>query len=173
MSTKDNQALSETPRLSAKEPREEEPRGGEISGRFLRLLEEDRTWVRDYKNHQENILYSRINIFIVVSAILIAGFVGVLEVSTPDLRYHVAWLGLGVAGLWIVVILRQWRVTRHLRDLLKVSDPLYRKMKNHRAEKDSRLTKLLSGQAMLFIFLPAIFALFWIFALFSLRLITG
>ncbi|MCP4545425.1 MAG: hypothetical protein GY835_03025 [bacterium] len=134
---------------------------------------ENLKWLRDYKNHQESILYMRINIFIVVSAILIAGFVDV-PIKDLLLRCSVASLGLGVTVLWIVVVLRQWTVTKHLRHfLLKLGnvDPLYRSMRAYRILRDeeSFLTKRLSGETLLFLLLPGVFLLFWVFALYSSR----
>jgi len=103
-------------------------------------------WLREYKMYQETILYSRINIFIVASSILVAAFFGADETC---LRFPMALLGLVVTALWLFVVRRQKQVVDDLRAELQVTDPLYQRLRSAREDKDSQ-EKRSQGQGPLF-----------------------
>ncbi|MCH8045160.1 MAG: hypothetical protein IID44_15730 [Planctomycetes bacterium] len=127
---------------------------------------DDIKWLRDYKLHQENILYSRINIFIVVSSIFVGSFC-ILQ-SQVFLAY-LAWLaGAALTRVLWLAIRRQSMILNDYRDLLYNEDPVYRNWRRYRKWKDKargKEGKPISGQKLMFDYLPRIFGAFWAIAL--------
>ncbi len=119
------------------------------------------SWYYDYKKHQEEILYSRVNIFMVAVSILAAALVAVQE---PLLRLFVAFLGLASTAFWYLAVKRQKEIVGDLRLQLEDADCLYKEMKRFRDRRDEKLKRRISGHWLLFFYLPLIFGVFWILA---------
>lgn len=137
---------------------------------------EEIQWIREYKLHQENILYSRVNIFIVVLSIFVAIFGATIQSGSLDSRSHefayiVLVLAVLLTAFWFSAVHRQNVILIDLRSELKEKDLIY---KNWKAARDSedRNKKLwrrpISGQFLLIYGLPGVFAVFWAVSFFWL-----
>jgi len=128
---------------------------------------DDRQWLRQYKLHQEEILYSRINIFVVVLSIFVAIF-GAAQSQDAVIAFAVLLLGAVLTIVWWLAVHRQNVIVNDYRFRLDVEDPLFRKWREDRWRKDKeegRKRKRVSGQKLVIYVLPSIFGVFWVFAL--------
>ena len=140
--------------------------------------------LREYKKFQEELLYSRINIFIVVSSISAAGF----SASSPDSGlFEFSLVGILVTIIWWINVFRQSVVVEDLREELE-DDPIFRLLRKRRLKQDrargkpskavesetetpkklwfpwwkGRRRGLFSGQYLLVHLLPIVFLVFWV-----------
>ena len=128
---------------------------------------DDLQWLRQYKQHQEEILYSRINIFILVSSIFV-GIFGVVLSQDVKIAFAVSCLGAALTIIWWLAVHRQRVIVNDFRVRLDDTDTYYKECRNDRRTKDKAhrmKRKLISGQRLLIDFLPAVFLLFWMFAI--------
>lgn len=128
--------------------------------------EEKIPWLRKDKMHQENILYTRLNIFILVMSIMFATAVMVWD-KNKCISQIICWFGLLVTILWLIIILRQWQVVNDIRDMLEWSDKyVYQKIRGLREKRDGeKIFRKMSGQKLIFFMFPWIFIIFWIIML--------
>lgn len=141
------------------------------------MSNDDLQWLRQYKIHQENILYSRINIFILVSSIFLGIFGVVLsqDVRSQDVEiaFAVSCLGTIITIVWWLAVHRQRIVVNDLRRRLYKHDTLYRKRRIVRDKLDKKQWKRIrriSGQRLVIDVLPATFLVVWVVAVFWLAL---
>ncbi len=132
--------------------------------------ESDIEWLRQYKMHQENLLYSRINIFL-LSLSLIAAISITVTSSIPIhviiwlklLPLFVSFLGLSLTWAWWFAVSRQRKVVAFYSMLQKKYDPFYDWGVNVRMKIEENVNKVdWHGQSVLVHFLPFSFLLFWI-----------
>lgn len=120
------------------------------------------SWLFDYKMHQENLLYARINIFIVVSSIFLASFATISQSKEFIPSLTVCLLALGVTIIWILNVRRQMFIVNFYAEKLKL-DPTFAEFKKDplRATR-----KGISGQASLGYWVPCMFIIVWVLAIF-------
>lgn len=129
--------------------------------------QEDKAFFRSKLEYQESVLYARINIFIVASAILMNVF-GLLFVTAKiSIANHVVSI-FGIV-LTLVMWLAIWRqsvvvedIRRFLRDA--VQDTAFADLGINRKQLDATRFSP-SGKRLMFTVLPFLFLLFWIGAL--------
>lgn len=124
--------------------------------------EEERQWLRQDKMHQEKILYTRINLSVVVLSILTVAFA---RTQHHLVRIVTGLFGIGLAVIWFLLIHRQRQIVDDLRDMLEASDGTYQKMRRIRSYRDEHMRWHVSGQSLIYRYLPLILIVYWLFLL--------
>lgn len=140
---------------------------------------EEKEWLRQYKMHQEGLLYSRINIFLLSVSLIAAIFMtSAASIFKGSLEAH--WLlqllilflpilGLCLTLAWWFAACRQKEVVDFYSKMQKRSDPFYEWLSILRREiRDTGKKKCYfnkRGQKVLVNLLPKLFFIFWLLAL--------
>lgn len=137
-----------------------------VENPFLNIDSEEICWLREYKIHQETILYTRVNIFVLVMSILIATTL-MAQDKNKLISIIICGFSIVVTVLWFLIIRRQKQVVDDIRDMLLKSDKVVyekiRQLRNLRDKgKDKGKKRRISGQSLLFFGLPLVFTLFWL-----------
>ncbi len=124
-------------------------------------------WLRGYKEFQENILYQRANMSVLVSAILTTIFATIfIKVEKTDtiMKYSICGFGLLVTVILFLSLHRQSKILTCLRDLLKGKDAsVYAEWRKYH---EGKCKSIISGRVLIVYCLPAAFLVFWIGGIF-------
>jgi len=150
-------------------PEKKQPKGSSLKPFFPR--HEDLQWLRDYKNHQDNVLYQRINFFALMLSIFIASVLSIEGNPVAQILFSI--LGLSLTYLWWRSVDRQHKIVEYIRDELYKMYVPYQKLRYYRDPKLSNIEQTasgqelsnkkptVSGQKLLVHCVPLLFGVFW------------
>lgn len=119
-------------------------------------------WYFQKESHEQNLLYQRINIFLLASSVVVVGFAG--AVQTMDLLFLIGTglLGLVIALSWLRVVHRQVQIVDWLKERLLEVSTCYRDWTKFAKEKEMAPDVTVHHVSwILYRALPMLFILFW------------
>lgn len=130
------------------------------------LSERDLEILWQYRNYQEDLLYQRINVFLIAQSML---FVAYTEAKDGLISGAISYLGTVMTILGWFSIIRQRFVLQFARDYVKDKVTAYGELQKKRKKEEDKLWfhRHFSGQELLCFSLPLLMLLVWLGLIFN------